>query len=368
MPNRIDEEWQALVGELPEGWQAAARATRAIRHDLGPLSDPEVLLRLVLGHAASDTSFRGVVAHARGTGLCDVSDVALFKRERHSGPWLEWIADQLLGQTLATLPASPLRVRLVDATCASKPGSTGTDFRLHVNVELPLRRFTSFELTDKYGGEAFTRFDVMPGDLLVGDRAYATAHGIGYVRDAQGHVLVRTNASSLPMWDDYTKERLDPLAFARCAKPGGNVEVRVEVRPPGKPPVVGRLCVYALPDDKALRAQERTRRTKIKRQKKPGKRAMESAKYVMVFTTVSADLMTTAQALATYRLRWQVELAFKSLKTVLHLGALPNRLPETGRTWLLAKLVCALLLDKLAHRDTAFSPEAQAVEAELTAA
>ena len=67
-------------------------------------------------------------------------------------------------------------------------------------------------------------------------------------------------------------------------------------------------------------------------------------------------LMTTAQCFATYRLRWQVELAFKMLKTVLQFDELPNRLPETARTWLLAKLVCALLLDRLAHRRVAIPP------------
>jgi hypothetical protein len=357
--NRIDREWAALRPELPAGWEQAARNTGAIRHNLGPLSDPELLLRMILGHGASNGTYRGVVAHARQTGLCDVSEVALFKRERQCGDWLEWIADQMLGETMGMLPDSPLRLRLVDATCASKPGSTGTDFRLHVNVELPTRRFVSVELTDGRGGESFTRFAVTPGDLMVADRAYATANGIAHVLFEGGYVLVRTNASSLPMWSAYGR-RIDPLVIARQLDPGQNMEIPVEIRPRGYDQIVGRLCIHALPADEAHKAQERVRRTRLKRQKRPGPRAVESAKYVMVFTTVPAAMMTTGQVLATYRLRWQVELAFKTLKTVLHLGELPNRLPDTGRTWLLAKLVCALLLDRLAHRDIAFPPGAQA--------
>jgi hypothetical protein len=345
--SRLDGEWQLLRDQLPAGWQQAARTTRAIRHNLGPLSDPERLLRLVLGHSASNESFRSVVAHARGAELCDVSDVALFKRELQCGDWLQWIVGAMLAETLDELPDRPMRVRLVDASCASKPGSTGTDFRLHVDVDLPSRRFTSVELTDKRGGESFKRFAVKPGDLMVGDRAYGTAGGVAHVVRQLGHVLVRINAQNLPLWcDDGT--RLDPLALASTLTPGQSIERCVSIRPPVGDPIAGRLCIHALTAEQVSKAQRRVRRTKSKKGHRPGPRAIESAKYVMVFTTVPVTLMSTAQVLAVYRLRWQVELAFKTLKTVLRFGELPNRLAETGRTWLLAKLVCALLIERLA--------------------
>jgi hypothetical protein len=346
---------------LPEGWVEAARTTRAIRRDIGPLSDPETLMRLVLGHAAGDRSFRGVVAHARESGLCDVSDVALFKRERNCAPWLDWIANTMLAETLDELPDSELRLRLMDATTASRPGSDRSDFRLHVHVELPGRRFTSAQLTDGRGGESLKRLVIEPGDLIVGDRLYATAVGIARVVRAGGSILVRANATSLPMWTQ-DGVRLNPLEAARPLSPGEHAELAVEVRPSQGEPIFGRLCIQALPAEQADKAQRRVRHAKLARGKHPGEVAIESAKYVFVFTTVTKKQMTTAQALATYRLRWQVELAFKTIKTVLHFDELPNRLPETGRTWLLAKLVCALLLERVSHidPDTAISPSSVA--------
>lgn len=355
--NRIDREWQVLRKELPRGWKEVARQARAIRREQGPLADPERLLRVVLGRAASNRSYRHVAAHARGSGLCAVSDVALLERERQCGDWLEWIANRILDQTLAQLPDSPLRLRLVDATCASKPGSRGTDFRLHVNMELPGRRFTRMELTDARGGESFKRLAIAPGDLVVGDRAYGTREGIAHVTLHGGYVLVRVNGSSLPMWAP-DGSRVDPLMLARALGPGQSYEVPVEIRPPTGAPIMGRLCLLHLPAEQARKAQQAVRRNKSKRPKRPGRRAVESAKYVFLFTTVPVHLMSTGQAFAIYRLRWQVELAFKTLKTVLHYGELPNRLPDTGRTWLLAKLVCALLLDRLAHPRGAFPPSA----------
>lgn len=351
----LDGEWPLLREQLPAGWWEAARTTRAIRHDIGPLSDPERLLRVVLGHAAANQSFRAVVAHARESDLCAVSDVALFKRERQCGDWLQWIVGAMLADTLAGLPDRPMRMRLVDASCASKPGSTGTDFRLHVDVDLPSRRFTSVELTDKHGGESFKRFAVAPSDLMVGDRAYGTANGIAHVVNQGGHVLVRINASSLPLWHGHGA-RLDPLVLAGTLEAGQSIEERVEIRPSEGDPIVGRLCIHALSEEQVRQAQRRVLRTKSKKGHRPGRRAIESAKYVMLFTTVSAASMSTSQASAVYRLRWQVELAFKTLKTVLRFGDLPNRLAETGRTWLLAKLVCALLIERLADQRIAIPP------------
>jgi hypothetical protein len=346
--NQVDEEWHHIRQHLPAGWEQAAYDKKAIKIAQRSLSDPERLLRVLLGRAASNGSLRAVAGYAREAGLANVSNVAVFKRERKCGDWLEWIADHLLAGTVAALPDSVMRLRLVDATAVSKPGSEGTDFRLHVNVELPSRRFVEAELTDARGGESFKRFKVEPGDLMVGDRAYGTANGIQHVVLHGGHVLVRTNGSSLPLLDEASRP-VDPLEIGRRLVPGEATEVPVQLHTeiaPGRP-LVGRLLVQALPIEQADKAQERVRRSKNKGGGHPGERAIENAKYVYLFTTAPAHLLTTAQALATYRLRWQIELSFKTMKSAMKFSSLPNRLPQTGRTWLLGKLVCALLLDRL---------------------
>jgi hypothetical protein len=125
------------------------------------------------------------------------------------------------------------------------------------------------------------------------------------------------------------------------------MEVDEDVRPWGRQPVLGRLCLLAFPEDEARKAQRCTARQKSRKQRRPGVRALESAKYVFIFTTVPRNLMSTAQVFAVYRLRWQVERDFKTMKTVLRYGDLPNRRADTGRTWQPAKLVRPLLLDSL---------------------
>jgi hypothetical protein len=347
--NERDDQWELLKQHLPAGWEEAARKTRAIRRVQGQLSDPERLLRVLLGRAASDRSIREVAAHCAQTGLASVSDVAVHKREKQSADWLEWIVDSMMGETIRALPESSLRLRLVDATCASRPGSTGTDFRLHLGLDLATRKFTHAELTDAKGGESFVRFDIQCGDLMVGDRAYGTARGIAHVLKNGGHPIVRISAFSLPL----RKVDGDPIValdVARTLEPGTMIDINALIREKNGEPMMGRLCIYALPEDEAERAQQRVRKSRVKKQRNPGPRAIESAKYVMIFTTAPRQLLSTAQVFAIYRLRWQVELAFKCLKTVLHYSELPNRRKDTGRTWLLAKLTCALLLERLASQ------------------
>ena len=56
-----------------------------------------------------------------------------------------------------------------------------------------------------------------------------------------------------------------------------------------------------------------------------------------------------ADILAVYRLRWQIELAFKRLKSPLHIDRLPTRTERGSRSWLNAHLILALLCDDLSQ-------------------
>jgi Transposase DDE domain len=56
-------------------------------------------------------------------------------------------------------------------------------------------------------------------------------------------------------------------------------------------------------------------------------------------------------------MRWQVELAFKRMKSILDLGRLPAKNPDLARAWLYAHLLFALLIDTIAAPQGDFPPE-----------
>ncbi len=77
-----------------------------------------------------------------------------------------------------------------------------------------------------------------------------------------------------------------------------------------------------------------------------------------VFTTLPAKVATPAQVLECYRLRWQIELTFKGLKSIAQLGHVPKSDDRSSRAWLYGKLLVALLTQKLARIGRSISPGA----------
>jgi hypothetical protein len=76
----------------------------------------------------------------------------------------------------------------------------------------------------------------------------------------------------------------------------------------------------------------------------------------MIFTTLLAPLMGAAEVLECYRFRWQIELVFKRLKSILAVGHLPKHDAQSSRAWLYGKLVVALLTQKLIRLGSSISP------------
>jgi hypothetical protein len=116
-------------------------------------------------------------------------------------------------------------------------------------------------------------------------------------------------------------------------------------------------------------SQGTTARHQVRQQegKQLDPRTLQAAHFVMVFTTLPATLLDASGVLELYRYRWQIELACKRLKQLLKLGHLPHQRPDIARTWILAKLVVALLLETLYRNARVFFPWGYRLDA-LTAA
>jgi len=83
---------------------------------------------------------------------------------------------------------------------------------------------------------------------------------------------------------------------------------------------------------------------------------LEYAQYVIVFTTLPVISFQVADVLEWYRVRWQMELIFKRLKSLTGLGHLPKYDEASSRAWLYGKLFIGLLTEKLLQYATRISP------------
>ena len=66
--------------------------------------------------------------------------------------------------------------------------------------------------------------------------------------------------------------------------------------------------------------------------------------------------MGAPEVLEYYRFRWQIELVFKRLKSLLAIGHLPKHDARSSRAWWHGKLLVALLTQKLVRLGSSFSP------------
>jgi hypothetical protein len=219
-------------------------------------------------------------------------------------------------------------------------------------------------VTDSKTAEALERAPVQPGDVILADRYYLRHAGVRFVASAGGAVVVRVRVSAGGMLR-RGKTAFDPLTAAKGLRVGevGEWEVTL-VDPRGEEPIRGRLVAVRLPKPVADRNLKRVLRRASKTQKKAGPRAQAGANYVFVFTTLDKSI-SKESVLELYRARWQIELVFKRLKQLLQLGRLPYKRETTAHGWILAKLVVALLLEKMHRNAMLFSPWGYDLEAAL---
>jgi hypothetical protein len=355
----FQNEWQQILALLPDGREAAAREHQALLRKR-QLQDADTLLRLAFVYAWGDLSLRNTVAWAEQAGIATLSDVALLERLQKAHAFLGWLLAQTLAAQLpkAHWPACSYRVRLVDATAIAKPGSQGTDWRVHLGMNLTTQTCDFIEVTDVSGGETFTRFPAQADELLVADRGYANRTGIAAVVEKQAHVLVRFAPANLPLQhqDGTPFDLLGPL---RTLHPGqvGAWEVQTAPDPRhGLAAVSGRVIALRLGTKQAEAARRRLHQTARRKGRMVQAVTLEYAEYVLLFTTLSETALSAEQALWLYRFRWQIECGFKRLKSLLDLDALHAQEARLCRSYLYAKLIGALLLERLANSWASFSP------------
>lgn len=345
-------DWELLQRYLPPGWQAAAGSLGALRRARG-FSSAAVLLRCLLVHLAAGCSLKETSTRARQLGWARVSPVALFKRLRSAEQWLRWMAEQLWRQSRPAA-ASDRRVRVVDATVVHEPGPTGSLWRIHYCLNLSNLQCDFLELTTPEEGECLQRLPIEKGDLILGDRAYGKPPGIGHVSSHGGDVLVRINLTMLPL-QGTNRRPVNILAKLRTLRVGRPCGWAVRVQTPAGV-VSGRLVAVKRSAVASTRARVRLQQRHNRKQTTPSAASVESAGYVFVFTTLDAKTFSDQAVLELYRLRWQIELTFKRLKSLLRLGQLPKRTDASSRAWLHGKLLVALLTERLIEEAILFSP------------
>ncbi len=347
------DDWEVVCSFLPAGWEQQARECGALTRARG-VSGPGALLRILLIHIANGCSLAETSARAQQAGLGRLNQSAVYKRLRSAEEWLRWMAEQMRASLGILTPKVRQRVRAVDATSISEPGSTGTDWRIHYSINLANLQCDFFLLTDVGGGETWRRFPITPGDILLGDRGYSTPVGVRHVVKAGGDVVVRLNRRALPLFDEKGR-RLDAVNLARRLKANECMEWAAWVHSGDTERIQGRLIVVRRSRQAAALALKKLKRQAVRRQQPVSAKSLEAVKYFFAWTSLPAS-WSHQSVLELYRSRWQIELAFKRMKSIMGLGHLPKKDTESCRAWLHGKLFTSLLVERMIGAAKTLSP------------
>lgn len=350
-------DWALVLGLLPEGWTEQARQCGAFRR-ARKVKTPEALLRLVLMHAGVGLSFQQTADAARHGELSPMAKASVWERVQRVGPWLDWLVSTMLGQRVSSPRIAGYQARAVDATVVSGPKSK-PQLRLHYSLGLASLSCDDVVIGDARQPEGFGNFRVAAGDLLLGDRIYAKAKGIAAVKQAGGEVIVRLGRTSLTLYDE-AGAKIDWLSWLRGTAAGKSCQRFAQFRQEHGQWIEGRLCAVRLSDEQVQKAQRRCRKIAQRKGAKVRDTTLEAASYLCVFTTTPPERLSARMVLEFYRTRWQIELCFKRLKSLLGADQLRENSPAAARIWLQGKMLYALLLQACLQAAGGLSPRERA--------
>ncbi|MDR2783554.1 MAG: transposase [Treponema sp.] len=115
-----------------------------------------------------------------------------------------------------------------------------------------------------------------------------------------------------------------------------------------------RVCVKCKDEEACGQSQNRPdRRASCKGNKLREKTVAFNERIAAV--TSLPNSVAANEVLETYRVRWQVEIHFKRLKSILDFGDLPKKNPAASEAWLNGKIMIALLIEAFIA-EASFSP------------
>ncbi len=353
-----------------------AREHRAIERGR-EISDGATLLRLAFARGPGGLSLRETAAWASTMGIAEISNPGVKYRLDKS---VEFLAAVMNGLLAARAASSSLfwpgrSLHLADGTCISKPGSTGTDWRVHGVFDLGAGGFSHLELTDAKGAESILRGRPVAGEVRIADRYYcrsSTLQEFGQSRDGQSRdgqsrdgqsgdgryadfiVRVRWNALRLSTPDGKAFNLIEHLETLPDDDAAHACDVRAAIGDGSALKL--RLVILRKPAAAVEDTLKKLLAKAHKQNQKVDPRSMVAARFMILATSLPALGYPPDEVMSAYRLRWQIELAFKRLKSLLHIARLPTLSDRASRSWLYAHLILALLSDDLSQEVLEFFP------------
>ena len=345
-----------LLKEMPEGYEKACFETKAIQRKRG-IEKPDDLMMLSLFHLINGCSLTEISAIANLTKLGNVSDVAFMNRFANCNDWFLWIISQLVSEGAISYNKpkwlEQYNIYGIDASDVKEKGRSGRIHRLHFALDIFKLRSSQYKITTNKIGESICNFEVGANDLVVADRGYVSIKGIEHCTNNSGHFIFRYKKNSFKVYDS-DGEVVNLLEHMRKTNDDEPLDMKVFSIGNKGEKIPLRICARRKTTDAIATTQKKLRRREQKNQAKMADETKEFNEYIVLVTNLS-DEIPANEILDVYRLRWQIEIYFKRLKSIMDFGELPKRRFDSVMAWLNGKLMIAILIEMIIGR-TNFPP------------
>jgi hypothetical protein len=343
-----------LIKELPEKYEEECVKQCAVRRWRG-VKNPADLMLLILIHLLNGTSLleASIIAHTAKLG--EMSDVAFMNRLAQCKDWFISICAELISRSIEnyTQPAwlKGKTVVAADASDVVEKGRSRRTYRFHYMLDVFKMAGLQAKITAQSVGEALVNFDIKSDMLVIADRMYSTVKGMLHCVSAGAGFILRMRKNSFKTCG-ADGNKLDLLKLFAQLKDGEYADVKAFAVNKNGESVPVRICAKR----KTPEQIEKTMK-KLKLLERKGTITNEAKlfNHYIVLVTSLDDSVSAEQILDVYRLRWQVEIYFKRLKSILDFGELPKKRTENSLSWLNGKLMLALLIESVIAKS--FSPD-----------
>lgn len=347
---------EELMNRLPEGYATACYEKKAMERSR-EIKTPADLMKLLLLYLTGGYSQLEMSVIAEELGIAKIGDTGFLKKFAKCGEWLAWISKAIRPSAVIEYPVpdwlKKYTLVALDGSDVTEKGRSGRTFRLHYAFDMMHMMSLSYKITPQKIGETLLNFAIKKDWLILADRIYGTLQGIEHCLVNEAAFILRLRHNAFKMYNKDGTEINLPNELS-----GVTSEMAKEVEVYAKLPSLGltklRVCISKIPDDKLAQVERRNKRKASKKQITISDSAIEMSKYMVVITALP-ESVTATEVLSLYRLRWQVEMYFKRLKSILDFGNVPLRREDSIMTWLNGKLLVSLLIEQILS-EVSFSP------------
>ena len=344
-----------LIKELPENYEDECEKQGAVKRWRG-IKNAKDLMMLLLFHLLNGTSLLEITVVAKKLNIGEFSDVAFMKRLSKCKDWFVCISRQLLNKVIVGYqkPAwlDEYTVVAADASDVVEKGRSKRTFRLHYLLDIFNMSCADFKITNQKTGETLCNYNISKKMLVIADRMYSTVNGMLHCLNNGADYLLRMRTNSFKTIDE-NGETINLIEIFETLRDGETADIKAFAKTPAGGIVPVRICAKRKTAEHLKRTSKKMKRVQAIRRFTFSEKAKRLNEYIVIVTSLNE--ITAEQVMETYRLRWQIEICFKRLKTILDFGELPKKTDESTMAWLSGKLMVALLMESIMANS--FSPD-----------